>query len=62
MARIVLEFSDEDQMRIEAIFMHHDAQEALRFLGDDKNAVQIRLFESRKFPIPPPKPCSCVRG
>jgi hypothetical protein len=34
MAKIVLDFSDEDQMRIEAIIMDHDAQEALRFLKE----------------------------
>jgi hypothetical protein len=34
MAKMVLDFSDEDQMRIEAILMDNDAQEALRFLKD----------------------------
>jgi hypothetical protein len=32
MAKIVLDFSDEEQMRIEAILMDNDAQEALSFL------------------------------
>ena len=34
MARIVLDFSDEDQMRIEAILMDNDAEEALRFMKE----------------------------
>lgn len=34
MAKIVLDFSDEDLMRIEAILMDNDAQEALRFLKE----------------------------
>jgi hypothetical protein len=34
MAKIVLDFSDEDQMRIEAILMDNDAQEALGFLKE----------------------------
>ena len=34
MAKIVLDFSDQDQMRIEAILMDNDAQEALRFLKE----------------------------
>jgi hypothetical protein len=32
MGRIVIDFSDQDQMRIEAILMDNDAQEALDFL------------------------------
>lgn len=46
MAKIVLEFSDEDQMRIEAILMDHDAQEALRFLREVLK-VKIRAKGSR---------------
>ena len=34
MAKIVLKFSDEDRMRIEAILMDNDAQEALLFLKE----------------------------
>ena len=34
MDKVVLEFSDEDRMRIEAILMDNDAQEALRFLKE----------------------------
>ena len=34
MAKIVLDFSDEEQMRIEAILMDNDAPEALRFLKE----------------------------
>lgn len=34
MAKIILDFSDDDQMRIEAILMDNDAQEALRFLKE----------------------------
>jgi hypothetical protein len=34
MAKIVIDFSDEDQMRIEAILMDNDAQEALFFLKE----------------------------
>jgi hypothetical protein len=46
MAKIILEFSDEDQMRIEAILMDHDAQEALRFLREVIK-VKIRAKGSR---------------
>ena len=34
MDKVVLEFSDEDRMRIEAILMDNDAQEALLFLKE----------------------------
>jgi len=34
MAKIVLEFTEEEQMRIEAILMDDDAQLALRFLKE----------------------------
>lgn len=34
MAKVVLEFSDQDKMRIEAILMDNDAGEALRFLKE----------------------------
>ena len=34
MDKVVLEFSDQDRMRIEAILMDNDAQEALRFLKE----------------------------
>jgi hypothetical protein len=34
MAKIVLDFSDEDLMRIEAILLDNDAEEALRFLKE----------------------------
>jgi hypothetical protein len=34
MAKMVLDFSEEDQMRIEAILMDNDAQEALRFFKE----------------------------
>ena len=34
MAKVVLEFSDEDRMWIEAVLMDNDAQEALRFLKE----------------------------
>jgi hypothetical protein len=34
MAKIVLDFVDEDLMRIEAILLDDDAQEALRFLKE----------------------------
>ena len=46
MAKIVLEFSDEDQMRIEAILMDHDAQEAFVFLKEVIKA-KIRAKGSR---------------
>jgi len=34
MAKMVLEFTEEEQMRIEAILMDDDAQLALRFLKE----------------------------
>ncbi len=34
MAKVLIKFSDEDRMRIEAILMDNDAQEALRFLKE----------------------------
>ena len=34
MAKLVLEFSDEEHMRIEAILMDNDADEALRFVKE----------------------------
>ena len=34
MAKVVLEFSEVDQMWIEAILMDNEAQEALRFLKE----------------------------
>jgi hypothetical protein len=34
MAKIVLDFSDEDLMRMEAILMDNDGQEALRFFKE----------------------------
>ncbi len=34
MTKIVLDFVDEDLMRIEAILLDDDAQEALRFLKE----------------------------
>ena len=34
MAKVVLEFSDEDRMRIEAILMDNDAEEALLFVKE----------------------------
>ena len=34
MAKLVLEFSDEEHMRIEAILMDNDAEEALLFVKD----------------------------
>jgi len=46
MAKIVLEFSDKDQMRIEAILMDNDAQVALRFLREVLR-VKIRAKGSR---------------
>ena len=46
MAKIVLDFSDADLMRIEAIFLDNDAEEALRFL---KEVIKpkIRAKESK---------------
>ena len=40
MAKIVLDFSDKDIMRIEAILMDNDAEEALRFL---KEAIKPKI-------------------
>jgi hypothetical protein len=34
MAKMILDFSDEHQMKVEAILMDNDAQEALRFLKE----------------------------
>ena len=34
MSKLVLEFSDEEHMRIEAILMDNDAEEALRFVKE----------------------------
>jgi hypothetical protein len=34
MSKVVLEFVDEDLMRIEGILLDNDAQEALRFLKE----------------------------
>jgi hypothetical protein len=34
MGKIIIDFSDQDQMRIEAILMDNDAQEALAFLKE----------------------------
>lgn len=34
MSKVVLEFSDEDQMKIEAILMDSDVEETLRFLKE----------------------------
>jgi len=34
LAKLVLEFSDEEHMRIEAILMDNDADEALRFVKE----------------------------
>ena len=34
MTNLVLEFSDEENMRIEAILMDNDAEEALRFFKE----------------------------
>jgi len=45
-ARIILEFSDEDLMRVDAILMDDDAQEALRFLREVIR-VKIRSKGSR---------------
>ena len=42
MAKLVLEFSDEEKMRIEAILMDDDAEEALRFL---KEVVKPKMRE-----------------
>jgi len=46
MAKIILEFSDEDLTRVEAILMDDDAQEALRFLREVIR-VKIRSKGSR---------------
>ena len=42
MAKLVLEFSDEEKMRIEAILMDDDSEEALRFL---KEVVKPKIRE-----------------
>ena len=44
MAKIVIEFSDEDQMRMEAILMDNDAQEALRFL---REIIKVKISAKR---------------
>jgi hypothetical protein len=46
MAKTILEFSDEDLMRVEAILMDNDAQEALQFLREVIR-VKIRAKGSR---------------
>jgi len=45
-AKIILEFSDEELMRVEAILMDNDAQEALRFLREVIR-VKVRSKGSR---------------
>ena len=40
MTKIVLDFVDEDLMRIEAILLDDDAQEALRFL---KEVIKLKI-------------------
>jgi hypothetical protein len=44
MANVVLEFSPEEIMRIEAILMDNDAEEALRFL---KEAIKPKIRSKR---------------
>jgi hypothetical protein len=44
MANVVLEFSPEEIMRIEAILMDNDAEEALRFL---KEAIKAKIRSKR---------------
>jgi hypothetical protein len=44
MANVVLEFSHEDIMRIEAILMDSDAEEALRFL---KEVIKPKIRSKR---------------
>ncbi len=40
MAKTILEFSDEDLMRVEAILMDNDAQEALQFL---REVIRVKI-------------------
>jgi hypothetical protein len=44
MATLVLEFSNEEAMRIEAILMDNDAEEALRFL---KEVIKPKIRSKR---------------
>jgi len=44
MANVVLEFSHEEAMKIEAILMDNDAEEALRFL---KEAIKPKISSKR---------------
>ena len=45
MGKVIIEFSDQEKMRIEAILMDNDAEEALRFLGPLENLwVKSRDF------------------
>jgi len=44
MSNIVLEFSHEETMRIEAILMDNDAEEALRFL---KEVIKPKIRSKR---------------
>ena len=44
MANLVLEFSNEETMRIEAILMDNDAEDALRFL---KEVIKPKIRSKR---------------
>jgi hypothetical protein len=44
MANVVLEFSHEETMRIEAILMDNDAEDALRFL---KEVIKPKIRSKR---------------
>jgi len=44
MANVVLEFSHEEIMRVEAILMDNDAEEALRFL---KEVIEPKIRSKR---------------
>lgn len=44
MANVVLEFSNEEAMRIEAILMDNDAEEALRFV---KEVIKPKIRSKR---------------
>jgi len=44
MANVVLEFSNEETMRIEAILMDNDAEDALRFL---KEVIKPKIRSKR---------------
>ena len=44
MANMVLEFSHEEAMRIEAVLLDNDAEEALRFL---KEAIKPKIRSKR---------------